>query len=158
MQGTTAAYLLSIMKIWQNLTAYCSTFSRPCLIYFHQQPFFRSFVKCSPFHSYIVITSKFIFFIAAVCFACFSKHIWAVWWENQQCGFWPGLTQTRLYSHWRWLEAGNFVFRKKRYCTIQVTKNKGADQLRGYREADLRLCFRICRLLVFSWRGSFIVQ
>ena len=22
--------------------------------------------------------------------------------------------------------------------------NKGADQLRGYREADLRLCFRIC--------------
>ena len=28
-------------------------------------------------------------------------------------------------------------------------ENKGADQLRGYREADLRLCFRICRLLVF---------
>ena len=29
-------------------------------------------------------------------------------------------------------------------------KNKGADQLRGYSEADLRLCFRICILLVFS--------
>ena len=29
-------------------------------------------------------------------------------------------------------------------------ENKGADQLRGYREADLRLCFRICILLVFS--------
>ena len=28
---------------------------------------------------------------------------------------------------------------------------KGADQLRGYREADLRLCFRICKLLVFSF-------
>ena len=28
------------------------------------------------------------------------------------CGFWPGLTQTRLDSHWRWLEAWNFVFRK----------------------------------------------
>ena len=26
------------------------------------------------------------------------------------------------------------------------SENKGADQLRGYREADLRLCFRICRL------------
>ena len=26
-------------------------------------------------------------------------------------------------------------------CT---SENKGADQLRGYREADLRLCFRIC--------------
>ena len=32
--------------------------------------------------------------------------------------------------------------------------NKGTDQLRGYREADLRLCFRICRLLVFSRGGS----
>ena len=29
------------------------------------------------------------------------------------------------------------------------SENKGADQLRGNREADLRLCFRICRLLVF---------
>ena len=28
------------------------------------------------------------------------------------------------------------------------SENKGADQLRGYREADLRLCFRLCRLLV----------
>ena len=24
-------------------------------------------------------------------------------------------------------------------------ENKGADQLRGYREADLCLCFRICK-------------
>ena len=29
------------------------------------------------------------------------------------------------------------------------SENKGADQLRGYREADLRLNFRLCRLLVF---------
>ena len=36
------------------------------------------------------------------------RTIWAATWENQQCGFWPGLTQTRLYSHWRWLEAWNF--------------------------------------------------
>ena len=35
-------------------------------------------------------------------------------------------------------------------------ENKGADQLRDYREADLRLCFRLCRLLVFPWGGSFI--
>ena len=34
------------------------------------------------------------------------------------------------------------------------SENKDADQLRGYREADLRLCFRICRLLVFPWGGS----
>ena len=25
------------------------------------------------------------------------------------------------------------------------SENKGADQLGGYREADLRLCFRICK-------------
>ena len=29
------------------------------------------------------------------------------------------------------------------------SKNKDADQLRGYREADLRLCFCLCRSLVF---------
>ena len=34
------------------------------------------------------------------------------------------------------------------------SENKGADQLRGYREADLCLCFRLCRLLVFPRGGS----
>ena len=38
------------------------------------------------------------------------------------------------------------------------SENKGADQLRGYREADLRLCFRICRLFVFSRGGSYILS
>ena len=36
----------------------------------------------------------------------------------------PGPTQTGLYSHGRWLEAGNFGFRKKRDCTIRVAKTK----------------------------------
>ena len=31
----------------------------------------------------------------------------------------------------------------------QSSENKGADQLRRYCEANLHLCFRICRLLVF---------
>ena len=34
------------------------------------------------------------------------------------------------------------------------SENKGADQLRGYPEADLCLCFRICKNPVFSRRGS----
>ena len=34
------------------------------------------------------------------------------------------------------------------------SENKGADQLRGYREVDLSLCFRICKKPVFSQRGS----
>ena len=29
------------------------------------------------------------------------------------------------------------------------SENKGADQLLGYRAADLRLCFRICQKQVF---------
>ena len=32
------------------------------------------------------------------------------------------------------------------------SENKGADQLHGYREAGLRLCFRICKLLGFLMR------
>ena len=35
------------------------------------------------------------------------------------------------------------------------SENKGADQLRSYCEADLRLCFRLGRLLVFPCGGSF---
>ena len=38
------------------------------------------------------------------------------------------------------------------------SENKGADQLRGYREADLRLCFRLGRLLVFSRGGSSVIK
>ena len=40
----------------------------------------------------------------------------------------------------------------------QCSENKDAYQLRGYREADLRLCFRICRKPVFSRRGSYILD
>ena len=36
-------------------------------------------------------------------------------------------------------------------------EHKGADQLRGYREADLRLCFRICKNPVFSRRSSMVL-
>ena len=36
------------------------------------------------------------------------------------------------------------------------SENKDADQLRGYREADLRLCFRPSKLLVFSRTGSYL--
>ena len=34
------------------------------------------------------------------------------------------------------------------------SENKGADQLRGYSEADLHLCFRPSKLLVFLRTGS----
>ena len=35
------------------------------------------------------------------------------------------------------------------------SENKGADQLHSYHEADLRLCFRICKKPFFSGRGSY---
>ena len=36
------------------------------------------------------------------------------------------------------------------------SENKGADQLRGYREADLRLCFRICEK-PFSHNAAYFI-
>ena len=43
-----------------------------------------------------------------------------------------------------------FRFKKVEGLYYLCSENKGADQLRGYREADLRLCFCICKMLVFS--------
>ena len=43
-----------------------------------------------------------------------------------------------------------FRIKKVEGLDYLCSENEGADQLRGYREADLRLCFRICKMLVFS--------
>ena len=43
-----------------------------------------------------------------------------------------------------------FWIKKLEELCYLCSKNKGADQLRGHREADLRLCFHICILLVSS--------
>ena len=43
-----------------------------------------------------------------------------------------------------------FRIKKEEGLYYPCSENKGADQLRGYREADLRLCFRICKKAVFS--------
>ena len=48
--------------------------------------------------------------------------------------------QARSLKFWCWVEE-EFYY--------PSSENKGADQLCGYCEADLRLCFRLCRLLVF---------
>ena len=46
------------------------------------------------------------------------------------------------------------VISRKRWLRPDMTcsENKGTDQLRGYREADLRLCFRICKKKGFLTR------
>ena len=56
--------------------------------------------------------------------------------------------ETRVYYEPRCEKTGLRDFRPG--PTQTCSKNKGADQLRGYREADLRLCFRICKKPVFS--------
>ena len=43
-----------------------------------------------------------------------------------------------------------FRIQKEEGLYYPCSENKGADQLRGYREADLRLCFRIYKNPVFS--------
>ena len=71
-----------------------------------------------------------------------------MWFPNRSDTNRPVQAQTRARSlkFWRRVEEELFY---------PSSENKGADQLRGYREADLRLCFRLCRLLVFPWGGSF---
>ena len=73
-----------------------------------------------------------------------------MWFPNRSDTNWPVQVQKRARSlKFRILEGEEVYY--------PCSENKGADQLRGYREADLRLCFRICRLLVFSRGGSFII-
>ena len=49
-----------------------------------------------------------------------------------------------------------FQIKKEEGLYYLCSENKGADQLSGLREADLRLCFRICKKPVFSQCGSYI--
>ena len=77
--------------------------------------------------------------------------IWASSWENLSSGY-PTRSNTNQAVQ---LEAWNFWFREVEGLYYLSSENKGADQLCGYRTADLRLCFRICKKQVFSWCGSF---
>ena len=69
--------------------------------------------------------------------------------KTNNLGFRRGPIQTSLYSHRSRLEALNFGFMKKRDCSTCAVKTKTLISFAVYREAGLRLCFRICKLLVF---------
>ena len=49
-----------------------------------------------------------------------------------------------------------FGFRRKSNCTIRVAKTKAL--ISSYCEADLRLCFRLCRLWVFPCGSNSILN
>ena len=55
------------------------------------------------------------------------------------------------------LRGWKFWIEKEEELYYPCSENKGTDQLRSYCEADLRLCFRLCRLLVFPCGGSYVV-
>ena len=51
-----------------------------------------------------------------------------------------------------------FWIRKVEELYYPCSENKDADQLRSYCEADLHLCFRLGRLLVFPLGGTYEKQ
>ena len=51
----------------------------------------------------------------------------------------------------------NFCIQEVEVVYYPCSENKGADQLRGHREADLHLCFRICKTL-FSKTLNFLMK
>ena len=70
-------------------------------------------------------------------------------------GFRPGPTQIRLPSLRKWLEAWNFVFRKERYCTIQVAKTKALISFAVTAKLICVFVFACAKNPVFSRRGSY---
>ena len=81
--------------------------------------------------------------------------IWASLWENLPSEF-PTRSHTRRAVQPQKMARGlKFGIKKVEELYYLCSKNKGADQLHGYCEADLRLCFGICKKPVFSQGGSF---
>ena len=72
--------------------------------------------------------------------------------RSEKTGLW-GFRAVQAQKMARGLKFRIMVVEKLYYPFREI---KGADQLHGYREADLRLCFRICKKPVFSERGSLL--
>ena len=74
--------------------------------------------------------------------------------ENQSSGF-PAMSNTIRAVQLQKMAGGlKFLLEEVEVLYYLCSENKGADQLRCFREADLsdlRLCFRICKMLVFSY-------
>ena len=65
-------------------------------------------------------------------------------------GFRPGATQKQARCLKFWLQLKEELY-------LPSSENKGAGQFCSYCTADLRLCFRICKNLIFSLCGSFFL-
>ena len=74
-----------------------------------------------------------------------------MWFPNRSDTNRPVQAQKQARSLKFWIEVEEELYYPSR-------ENTGADQLRSYCEADLRLCFRLCRLLVFPCGGSNVLS
>ena len=78
--------------------------------------------------------------------------------ENRSSGF-PTMSDTHRPVQLQKISRSlKFRILKGEELYYPCCENKGADQLRSYCEADLRLCFRIGKSPVFSGRGSNYVR
>ena len=82
-------------------------------------------------------------------------HIWAATRENRSSGFPTRSDTNRAVQAQKRARSLKFRIYVEEELYYPSSKNKGADQLRGYREADLRLCFRLGKNPVFSRCGSY---
>ena len=74
--------------------------------------------------------------------------------ENRSLGF-PTRSDTNRHVQFQKKSGGlKLRFKEEEKLYYPCSENKGADQLRSYCEADLRLCFRIGKNPVFSRCGS----
>ena len=74
-----------------------------------------------------------------------------MWFLNRSDTNWAVQSQ-KMVKGWK------FWIYKVEELYYPCSENKGADQLCSYCEADLRLCFRLCRLFVFPCSVSFYVK
>ena len=90
-------------------------------------------------------------------FPCNETHIMGLRKRKMSCAmrkptiWFPTGSDTNQAVQLQKMDTGlKFWIQKVEALLYLCSENKGADQLRGHREADLRLCFRICKILVFS--------
>ena len=65
--------------------------------------------------------------------------------ENRSSGFPTRSHTNRAVQPHKMARGLEFLIWEVEGLYYPCSENKGTDQLRGYREADLRLCFRICK-------------
>ena len=94
---------------------------------------------------------KYLQFLSGSNYFC----LYAASQENRSSGFPTRSDTNRAVQPQKMARGLKFRIKKVEGLYYLCGEIKGADQLRGYREADLRLCFRMCKKPVFSQRGSY---